>query len=127
MKILHSKEDYLECILLLGKNGGQVRAIDIAEHFGYSKASISRAVFLLVEDGMIVLDEDKHIHLTEQGFATASAVYEKHQFFEEMLLTAGVEEQTAAEDACKIEHAISDEAFEKVKEAYSKNHGGQGQ
>ena len=122
MRTQRSKEDYLEAILMLGNEGGAVRAVDVAEHLHYSKPSVSRAVSILAAEGMIWLDEDKFIHLTKAGRLLAGKVYEKHLFFKEMLMRAGVDEAAAAENACLIEHAISNEAFDKIKLAYLKNH-----
>jgi Mn-dependent DtxR family transcriptional regulator len=119
MRIHHSKEDYLEAILVLGEKKPYIRSIDVAEFFGYSKPSISRAVTLLQEDGFIELDENKHIRLTEQGQSIAAKVYEKHTFFRELLEQAGVDRETAAADACRIEHAISNESFDKLKTAFA--------
>ncbi|MDR2897277.1 MAG: metal-dependent transcriptional regulator [Spirochaetaceae bacterium] len=119
MRIHHSKEDYLEAILVLGEKKPFIRSIDVAEFFGYSKPSISRAVTLLQEDGFIEFDENKHISLTEQGQSIAAKVYEKHTFFRELLEQAGVDRETAAADACRIEHAISNESFDKLKTAFA--------
>ena len=119
MKIQHSQEDYLEAILVLGKRQPEVRSVDISVHLGYTKASVSRAMKQLEKDGFVRMDTDKHIHLTKAGHAKAEDVYEKHSFFKEMLKSVGVAEPTASEDACKIEHAISDESFQAVKAAFS--------
>lgn len=123
MKIQHSQEDYLEAILVLSLSGQPVRSVDIAEHLDYSKPSVSRAVAQLIQKGLVTMGDDKILTLTDTGRAQASSIYEKHLFFKRMLLQAGVEEDAASEDACKIEHAISDESFSKVKQAYTKNHG----
>ena len=119
MRIKHSKEDYLESILVLGLEGGMVRSVDVAVYLHYSKASVCRAIAQLVEDGMVIMEEDKYLYLTSKGRQVATRVYEKHVFFKEMLLAAGVDEDAAAEDACKIEHAISNDVFDKVKVAYA--------
>ena len=122
MKIQHSKEDYLEAILVLSEKNSQVRSVDVADFFSYSKPSVSRAISLLLEDGFISLDESKRISLTKEGRKTALKVYEKHTFFREMLEQAGVDTKTAAADACRLEHAISNKSFDKLKAAYRKNH-----
>ncbi|QQO08804.1 metal-dependent transcriptional regulator [Breznakiella homolactica] len=122
MRIQHSKEDYLEAILILSEKNPRVRSVDVAEFLSYSKPSISRAITLLQEDGFIELDVNKHILLTKEGKKIASKVYEKHTFFREMLEQAGVDKDTAAADACRIEHAISNKSFDKLKAAYNKNH-----
>ncbi|ULQ59445.1 metal-dependent transcriptional regulator [Brucepastera parasyntrophica] len=122
MRIEHSKEDYLEAILVLSEKQQEVRSIDVADFFGYSKPSISRAISLLRDDGFIELDEHKHISLTREGRKIADKVYEKHTFFRDMLEQAGVDEKTAAADACRLEHAISNKSFDKLKAAYLKNH-----
>ena len=122
MKIQHSQEDYLEAILVLSQSSPAVRSVDIAEHLGYSKPSISRALAQLVEAGYAVMDDGKFITLTDAGKEKAKKVYEKHVFFKNMLSEAGVDDALAAEDACKIEHAISDESFRAVKAAYEQNH-----
>lgn len=121
MRTKRSKEDYLEAIFLLTRKGIPVRSVDVAEHLNYTKPSVSRAMALLVKDNMITFDECKFIHLTETGYQVASKTYEKHLFFKEMLEQAGVTEDTATRDACLIEHAISNEAFDKIKAAYTKN------
>lgn len=117
-----SKEDYLEAILVIEREKGEVRSVDVAENLGFSKASVSRAVAALAEEHLVLFGEDKRIRLTPAGRLAAEQVYEKHCFFRQMLEQAGVEPGTAAEEACRIEHAISDEAFGKVKAAYSRNH-----
>ena len=117
MEIHNSREDYLEAVLVLGQKSRAVRSVDIAEHLGFSKASVSRAMSQLAESGLIRIDESKHIMLTDEGIAQAEKVYEKHRFFLNLLQTASVDGQQAAEDACKIEHAISDESFEALRES----------
>ncbi|NLW79360.1 MAG: metal-dependent transcriptional regulator [Ruminococcaceae bacterium] len=121
MEIRNSREDYLEAILVMAQKAPQVRSVDVAEHLGYSKASVSRAMAQLVEAGLVHMDRSKLLTLTEQGLQEACRVYEKHRFFEEMLLSAGVEEHAAAEEACRIEHAISDEAFRAIKATYGED------
>ena len=113
-----SAEMYLESILELKNERGAVRSIDIARKTGYSKPSVSRAVGLLKKSGMIEVDGGGYITLTESGTATAEKILERHSLISEFLVKLGVSEETAAEDACKIEHVISDESFAKIK-AYS--------
>lgn len=114
--ILHeSGEDYLEAILMLEQEKGTVRAIDIARHLDYSKPSISRAVGLLREHGYVTVDEGGLIHLTESGRRVADGIYERHRLLTAWLVRLGVGEETAAADACKLEHDLSDETFEKLK------------
>ena len=124
MKKTHeSMEDYLETILLLRKKTGKVRSVDIALEFGYSRPSISRAVGLMKKDGTITMADNGEIELTERGLRLAEAVYEKHTALTRFLmLTAGVDESTAENDACRIEHIISAETFEGIKN-YLKNKG----
>ncbi len=116
MQIAESGEMYLESILVLRQQRGQIRSIDIANHMGYSKPSISRAIGLLKKDGFIVLDEAGYITLTQAGNDIAQKMYERHNFFTKYLISIGVSEENAALDACKIEHVISEESFLKLKE-----------
>lgn len=107
---------YLENILVLREKQKPVRAIDIVNLTGYSKPSISRALGLLKADGMIIVDSDGYITLTSEGERRAQKVYERHKLLTEMFVRIGVSRETAAADACKIEHDISDETFERLKE-----------
>ena len=111
-----SAEMYLECILELKNEHGEVRSIDIARKTGYSKPSVSRAVGLLKKSGNIEVDASGYITLTEQGLEMAEKIFERHRLISEFLERLGVDPETAAEDACKIEHVISDESFLKIKE-----------
>lgn len=111
-----SAEMYLECILELKNEHGEVRSIDIARKTGYSKPSVSRAVGLLKKSGNIEVDASGYITLTEQGLEVAEKIFERHRLISEFLERLGVAPETAAEDACKIEHVISDESFLKIKE-----------
>lgn len=114
--MLHaSGEDYLEAILVLEQEKGVVRSIDIARHLDYSKPSISRAVGLLKENGYITVDEAGLIHLTGAGRQVADSIYERHRLLTAWLVRIGVREETAAEDACKLEHDLSEETFTKLK------------
>ena len=117
MKLRASGEDYLETVLMLQKKNGMVRSIDLARHMEVSKPSISRAVAILQEGGFLTVDSDYFLHLTEAGREVAEKIYERHRFFTEQLITAGVDPKTAEADACRIEHIISDESFSRLKEA----------
>ena len=115
MEIHKSAEDYLETILKLQMEKGQVRSIDIVAELHFSKPSVSVAMKKLRESGHVCMDENGLLTLTEQGEAIARRIYERHQILTRMLISLGVEEQTAAEEACKIEHDLSDGTFEKIK------------
>ena len=115
MAIQESGEMYLESIYVLSQKGEPVHAIDVGKHMGYSKPSVSRAMGLLRKDGYIEVDEESHITLTEKGLAIANKIYERHTLLAGLLIRLGVEKETAAEDACKIEHAISDASFQAIK------------
>ena len=117
MKIHASGEDYLEAILVLQKKMGMVRSIDLARHMGFSKPSISHAVGVLKNGGFLTVDDDGFLHLTVIGREIAEKIYERHLFFMEQLIAAGVDPKTAEADACRIEHIISDESFSRLKEA----------
>ena len=110
-----SLEMYLENILVLENTIARVRSIDIAHRTGYSKPSVSRAVKLLSNDGCIEVDVDGYITLTEKGKDIASKILDRHKIISDFFVSLGVDEQTASEDACRIEHVISDESFEKLK------------
>ena len=115
MRLQESGEMYLESIYVLSQKGGNVRSVDISEYMGYSKPSVSRAVSLLKNGGYIVMDKDNFISLTESGLEIAEKIYERHTVLTAMLVRMGVSEETASEDACRMEHAISDETFEAIK------------
>ena len=115
MNLRESGEMYLETILRLSEKTDKVRSIDVAESMGYSKPSISRAVGILRSNGYILIDGGGVITLTEQGRAIAEKTYERHLVLSELLTDLGVDEATAAADACKIEHVISDSTFEAIK------------
>ncbi len=119
MHLQESGEMYLETIHVLSKKLSSVRSIDIVEHMGYSKPSVSRAVGLLKNSGYINVDAGGFITLTESGHAVADKIYEKHTVLTDFLIGLGVNEDVAAEDACKIEHHISDESFNAIKESLS--------
>ena len=115
MSLKESGEMYLESIYVLTKTKDVVRSIDIAEHMNYSKPSVSRAVSLLKNEGYINIDKDGHITLTDAGLSHANKIYDRHTVLSEALLLLGVDEKTAEEDACKIEHVLSDESFFALK------------
>ena len=116
MKLHASGEDYLEAVLILQKKQGMVRSIDLARYMGFSKPSISHAVGVLKNGGFLTVDDDGFLHLTVIGREIAEKIYERHQFFTEQLVAAGVDRETAEQDACRIEHVISDTSFQKLKE-----------
>lgn len=115
MHIQESGEMYLESIFVLSQRGTPVRSVDVAEYLNYSKPSVSRAVGLLKSGGYIQTDTDGFLTLTESGLEIAHKIYERHTLITQMLKKLGVSPETAAADACKIEHAISDESFEALK------------
>ncbi len=115
MKIMASAEDYLETILILQKRTGSVRSIDIAAEMGFSKPSVSVAMKHLRENGYINVDEHGYITLLDTGRKVAEKIYERHTFLTDWLEHLGVNPETAAEDACRIEHVISEESFEAFK------------
>ena len=120
MLIQESAENYLETILMLKNKQGYVRSIDIANHLNFTKASVSVAMKSFREEEYITVGNDGNISLTEKGRVIAEKVYEKHQVIAKALMALGVDETTAYEDSCKIEHDISDESFEKLKEHLNK-------
>ena len=115
MHIQESGEMYLETILLLSKKNDLVRSIDVGEYMGYSKPSVSRAIGILRKAEYITVDKNGHIALTDEGRAIAERIYERHTLFTSFLCLLGVDPETASEDACKIEHTISDESFDAIK------------
>ena len=115
MALHESAEMYLETIYVLSQTSQNIRSIDIAEHMGYSKPSISRAMGLLKQGGYVSMDTDGFITLTDSGLAVAHKIFERHTVLSQLLTHLGVSEETATEDACKIEHVISDETFEAIK------------
>ena len=111
-----SGEDYIETIYLLKKKKGVVRSIDVAKELGFSRPSVSRGVGILKENGLVIMEDDGELKLTEEGLKTAKKVYEKHTNLTKFLmLTAGVNEEIAETDACRIEHIISPETFRGIK------------
>ena len=116
MKLYASGEDYLEAVLVLQRKQGMVRSVDLARHMGFSKPSVSHAVGVLKSGGFLTVDDDGFLHLTAIGQEVAEKIYERHRFFMEQLVAAGVDLETAEQEACRIEHAISDTSFRKLKE-----------
>ena len=112
-----SGEDYLEAILVLQKKMGMVRSVDVARHLDVSKPSVCHAVATLRDGGFLLMDEDNFLHLTDAGCEVAEQVYEKHRFFTQRLIAAGVDPKTAEADACRIEHVLSEESFQRLKAA----------
>ena len=124
MALQESGQMYLETIFVLSKKMTEVRSIDVAEYMGFSKPSVSRAIGLLKESGHVEMERDGHLTLTDLGREVAGKMYERHMWLTDFLVQLGVDEQTAADDACKIEHYISDESFEAIKKhalEYKKN------
>ena len=118
MRKLHaSGEDYLETILVLQQKHGMVRSVDVARHMEVTKPSVCVAVNTLKDGGFLIMDENHFLHLTDIGREVAEKIYERHCFFTEQLIAAGVDPKTAEADACRIEHVISETSFEKLKEA----------
>ena len=118
MKLHASGEDYLETILVLQKKLGMVRSADVARHMEVSKPSVCHAVATLRDGGFLMMDEDHFLHLTDVGREVAERIYERHCFFTEQLIAAGVDPKTAEADACRIEHTISQDSFEKIRRAH---------
>lgn len=116
MALHESGEDYLEAILVLQEKKGAVRSIDVAQHLGYSKPSVSRAVSLLRADGHIEVGASGQLNLTESGEQIAKEIYERHRFLTKWLVHLGVSETVAAADACRIEHDLSSETFQCLKQ-----------
>lgn len=116
MKIRESAEDYLETVLMLQRRMGSVRSIDVAGELGYSKPSVSLAMKKFRENGLVEFDDKGHITLTDAGLEIAERTFERHNLLASYLMAIGVSEKTAREDACRIEHGLSSESFEKIKE-----------
>ena len=118
MKLYASGEDYLEAILVLQKKLGMVRSVDVARHMEVSKPSVCHAVATLRDGGFLTMDEDHFLHLTDVGREVAERIYERQCFFTEQLIATGVDPKTAEADACRIEHIISQDSFEKIRRAH---------
>ena len=116
-----SGEDYLEAILVLRKQKGMVRSVDVARHMGVSKPSVCVAVNTLKDSGFLTMDEDHFLHLTDVGREVAEKIYERHCFFTERLIELGVDPETAETDACRIEHVISAASFEHLQKSFENN------
>ena len=121
MPLLESGEMYLETIYILSKTKKTFRSIDIVEHMGYSKPSVSRAVGLLKNGGYIIVDNDGFITLTQEGSEVATKIYERHTLITDFLSSLGVDKEIASADACKIEHYLSEETIKAIKEHTKKN------
>ena len=115
MHLQESGEMYLETIYILSKKSSYVRSIDVGEYMGYSKPSVSRAVSILKKGGYVLMDDNGHLTLTDTGLEIAQKIYERHTTLTDFLIRLGVNEKTAAEEACKMEHDISDETFAAMK------------
>ena len=115
MALHQSGEDYLEAILMLQKEKGMVRSVDVARHMDVSKPSVCHAVATLRDGGFLTMDEDYFLHLTDAGREVAEQIYEKNRFFTKMLTNAGVDPIAAERDACRIEHVISESSFQRLK------------
>ena len=121
MRLQESGEMYLETILILSQRLEHVRSLDVAEHMGFSKPSVSRAVGLLKSGGYLLMDPTGYLTLTDSGRAIAEKIYERHNTLSRFFMSIGVDEKTALEDACKVEHYISDTTFEKIKAFADRN------
>ena len=120
MRILKSSEDYLEAMLMMSERHGYIRSIDIAAELHVTKPSVSYATKRLRENGYITMDREGLITLTDKGMAIAARIYERHKVLTALLIGLGVDEKTAREDACKMEHDMSDETFEAIKQHMNK-------
>ena len=121
MPLQESGEMYLETIYILSQKSSQVRAIDVSEYMGFSKPSVSRAMGLLKDEGLVFTDDHGFVNLTEEGEKIAARIYERHQVLSKLLMDIGVDEKTATEDACRIEHYISETTFNAIKASIKKN------
>ena len=121
MSIQESGEMYIETIYILTQNSDKVRSIDVCEHMGYSKPSVSRAIGILKRDGYITVDTSGYITLTDSGIEAAERIYERHTILTAFLEKLGVSHETASSDACKMEHIISEEAFSAIKKSVNEN------
>ena len=122
MALQESGEMYLETILILSQKNEQVRSIDISEYMGYSKPSVSRAVGLLKKDAFITVEKEGYIHLTEKGRALAEKILNRHTILTQLLIDLGISQETASNDACRIEHVISDETFDAIRKYMQAHH-----
>lgn len=120
MQLKESGEMYLETILILSEKLSVVRSLDVAEYMGFSKPSVSRAVNILKRNDYLHIDSNGYLTLTESGYKVASKIYDRHQVLTKILISLGVDDKIAVEDACKMEHDISDETFECIKSHFIK-------
>ena len=120
MHLQESGEMYLETILILSKTGKNVRSVDVSEYMGFSKPSVSRAIGLLKSGGYVTVDKGGHLELTEAGRAVAENIFEKHTLLSRWLMALGVDEETATQDACRMEHVISESSFRHLKQNMGK-------
>lgn len=118
MSVLESGENYLEAILMLSREKKEVHAIDVVNNLGFSKPSVSIMLKKLKDEGYIDIDSDQHIHLLPEGLKIAEKILERHELLTELLIKLGINEKVAEEDACKIEHDLSDETFNAIKNYY---------
>jgi len=118
MPIHESGENYLEAIYMLSEKQGTVRSIDVVNHLGFSKPTVSVAVHTLERNGFLTIGQEGHLHLTDAGLEIAERIYERHRVLASILIRLGVPEAIALEDACKLEHDLSDISFEKIKEYF---------
>ena len=121
MKIQESAEDYLESILIIGEKKEFVRAIDIVNHLGISKPSVSVYLKNLRENGYVDINDKGHLSLTDKGLSIAEKIYERHKILSSVLMSLGIDEETALKDACKIEHDLSDVTFDAIKNYHLKS------
>ena len=119
MKLHAAGEDYLEAILVLQQKQGMVRSVDVARHLEVTKPSVCHAVATLRDGGFLTMDSDYFLHLTDVGREVAEQIYEKHRFFTEHLIAVGVDPETAEREACRMEHVISQNSFEHLRDAYN--------
>ena len=120
MSLYESGQMYLETIYVLSQSQNHVRAIDVSEHMGYSKPSVSRAVSTLKKNGYLIVNEEGGLQLTDRGLEVAQTMYERHTVLTKLLMLLGVDEETATEDACRMEHVISDKSFDAMKDHMDK-------
>lgn len=121
MALQESGEMYIEAIHVLSLSSNTVRAIDVGEYLGYSKPSVSRALGVLKDEGLVKKDDNGYLKLTEAGLIIAKRIYERHTVLTKLLIDIGVDEKIATEDACRVEHYISDETFNAIKAHVAKN------
>ena len=121
MPLLESGENYLESILKLSETKNGVHAIDVVNDLNFSKASVSTMLKKLKEDGYITIDNENHLHLTQKGLEIAEKIYERHKVITDILIKLGVDEKTAEDDACKVEHDLTEKSFDAIRKYYEEN------